>query len=154
MSKINLAKALKVKNSLINEITRAKAIFARENSRKSTSTSLVDRAKLWEDIANKTAKLIALKGAISSANVGIYPCLARMEEAKSSITYLQGLNTTDGVQIEQSRYGTGPAVETRFDAYFTQEKVDERIAHFQKVIEEAQDEVDAYNATTLIEYHG
>ncbi len=151
MSKINLAKALKVKNSLISEINRSKAIFARENSRKEGSTSKVDRELLWDEISIKTQQLITLKGQIATANIGIYPTLAQMEEAKSSISWLQQLNTTDGKVVEHSRFGSAPAVETNFSACFTQDAVDRNVGEFQKIIENAQDVVDAYNATTHID---
>jgi len=151
MSKINLAKALKVKNSLISEINRSKAVFARENSRKEGSTSKVDREQLWDQISVKTQQLVKLKGQIAAANIAIYPTLALMEEAKSAITFLQQLNTTDGKVVEHSRYGTGPNLETNFSAFITQDGVDKRVNEFQKIIEDAQDAVDAYNATTFIE---
>lgn len=150
MSKINLAKALKLKNSLITEINRAKAILVRENSRSEHSTSQVDRAATWKLIEDKTSELIALKGKITVANIGIYPVLAQLEEAKSAIAYVITIPTLNGLHIERS-YGSGEPAKTHYDAFFTQEKVDQTIAEFQKKVEAAQDAVDSYNATTFIE---
>lgn len=151
MATVNLAKALKMKNALVGEINRAKEIFTRENSRSELSTSKVDRAAVYADIQAKTLALVSLKSAIAKANVGLYSTLAEMAEAKSSIAYLKTLNTQDGVvRSEPSRFGSSPVVETKFDAFFSQEKVDAEVAKIQKRVEELQDVADTFNATTTI----
>jgi len=150
MATVNLAKALKLKNSLVTEINRAKGILTRENSRSERSTSKVDRNAIWDSIVAKTVELVALKGKITTANIGIYPMLAEAEELKSTIAYLQSLPTTDGVQVEGGQFGQA-RVETKFEAYFTQEKIDATIATLQKRIEDTQDAIDTYNATKTVE---
>jgi chromosome segregation ATPase len=151
MATVNIAKALKLKNSLVSEINRAKAVLTRENSRNERSTSKVDRAQVYSNIVNKTNELVNLKAQIANANVGLYATLAQMSEAKSMISYLQTLPTTDGVQLEQmGRYGAEKPVETKHDAFFTQEKVDAEVAVLQARIEAYQDVVDTFNATTTI----
>jgi hypothetical protein len=151
MAQVNLAKALKMKNALVGEINRLKEIFTRENSRSSESTSTVDRESIWAQIHEKTNELVNLKAAIAKANVGLYPYLAAMEEAKGLIAYIKGLNTVDGTVRTDTRYGTGPAVETKYTAFLTQQRVDEEVAKATKLIETAQDDVDNYNARTFIE---
>jgi hypothetical protein len=150
MKTVNLAKALKLKNALVGEINRAKEILTRENSRSELSTSKIDRAAVYAEIGTKTAQLIALKTALAKANVGIYAAITEIAEAKGQIAYLKTLNTTDGVQRTEGRFGT-QTVDTKFEAFFTQEKVDAEVAKIQKRIEELQDVVDAYNATTTIQ---
>ncbi len=149
MATVNLAKALKMKNALVGEINRAKEVLTRENSRSELSTSKVDRAAVYGEIVSKTQQLVTLKTAIASANIGLYGTLAAMEEAKSSIAYLKTLNTQDGIVRSDARFG-GTPTETKFDAFFTQEKVDAAVALLQKQIESLQDVADTYNATTTI----
>jgi hypothetical protein len=148
MSKVNLAKALKLKNSLVRELNRAKEILKRENVRTNKSTSKVDQAAVWALIATKTQELIALKAKITIANVGLYPLLAEMEELKSKITYVQGLPIREGVVNEG--YGER-VVEVTFTSFLNQEAVDKLVEEAQARIEALQDQVDAYNATTFIE---
>lgn len=149
MKTVNLAKALKLKNSLVGEINRLKETLTRENSRSTESTSTVNREQVYNDIVNKTLSLVSLKGAIAKANVGLYTTLAEIAEAKSFIAYLKGLNTADGVVRTEGRFG-GTGLETKFSAFFTQEKVDAEVAKIQKRIEELQDVADNYNALTTI----
>ncbi len=150
MASVNLAKALKLKNALVGEINRAKEILTRENSRSELSTSNVNREAVYNDIVAKTVTLTELKASIAKANVGIYSTLAEMAEAKSSIAYLKTLPTLDGIVRSETRFGTVPAVDTKFDAFFTQEKVDAEVAKLQKRIEDLQDAADTFNATTTI----
>lgn len=151
MSKVNLSKALKLKNSLIAEIGRLKGILSRENSRSERSTSTIDRGEVFKSLTEKTLELVSLKSKIARANVGIYEVLAAMEEAKSAIGYYQTLNVTDGEQVEHQRYGQAEPTKTKYNAYLKQEDVDKLVSELQKKIEEGQDAVDAYNATTFIE---
>lgn len=146
---MKLAKALKVKNSLINEINTLKAILVRENSRESTSTSNVNRADIWEKILSKTDELIALKAKIATANIGIYKFLAQMEEAKSQIEYVKTIPVTDGTFEKANGYGKEPT-KIVYSAYIKQADVDYFISSLQKKIESLQDDIDSYNATTEI----
>jgi hypothetical protein len=148
MSKVNLAKALKMKNSLIGEINRLKTIFLRENSRQSASKSTVDRQKVYSAIEDKVAILVGLKSKITAANISIYPVLCAMEEAKSRMAWLPTIPVKHG--LFQEGYGAAQNV-IQWDAYITQDAIDEETRLLQKYIEELQDKVDAYNATTTIE---
>jgi hypothetical protein len=150
MANVNLAKALKMKNVLVGEINRAKEIFSRENSRSELNTSKVDRAAVYADIQAKTQALVSLKAGIAKANVNLYSTLSEMAEAKSSIAYLKSLNTQDGVTRSDPRFGSSAVVETKFEAFFTQEKVDVEVAKLQKRVEELQDVADTFNAITTI----
>jgi len=149
MNKINLAKALKLKNSIIRELNSLKSILARENSRLSTSTSTVDRESIWSQIREKTSHLVLLKSKITTANIGIYPVLAEMEETKSIISYIQTLNTQDGLEKTFDYHRN--EVMNEYNAYIKRSQVDEMVASYQKTLENLQDQVDTYNATTQIE---
>lgn len=152
MAKVNLAKALKMKNSLVAEINRAKAVLIRENSRNDRSTSKVNRDEVLKTILEKTEALVLLKTKISSANIGIYGVLAAAEEAKSFIAYLGTLPTKDGTEVEHTRYSVTPTeTTTTYRAFLKQEDIDSRVAALQKQVEDYQDQIDTFNATHFIE---
>ena len=147
---MNLAQALKQKNRLAGELVRQQQILQRENARRSDSVSTVDRDVVYQKILGISDDLGELKGKITQANVNIYPALERMAELKSRIAFIQGLAKREGEELvfvgrdqEQVKY--------QWDSYINQEKSDETVADLQEQINDLQDEVDAYNATTEVE---
>ena len=147
---INLARALKLKNSVIAQINRAKSVMARENCRKvGYSTSKVDLPALHVKIDGLIANLVEIKTAIAVANCGIYKKLAEMEELKSQITWFSGLNMREGKEYESAGYDN-PEREVEYKAYINRDQCDETTELLQKRIEKLQDEVDAFNANTTI----
>ena len=154
---ITLARALKEKNRIVGEINSLKGIFSRENSRieKLDGTKQIDRAELWDKILKRTDDLIALKAKIATANVVIYPLIERMSELKSRITYVQTLNTTEGIE-EPNPYQLqrNPNTPNKvITAHFNTEKQDDLVANLQKEIGELQDKIDEYNATNRIDWN-
>lgn len=146
---MNLSQALKEKTRLAGELVRQQQILQRENSRRSDSTSKVDRQSIWEKIQTISTSLGELKGKISTANVGIYPFLERMAEFKSRISYLNSLPSRDGEELafigrdqEKMSY--------MWNSFINQEAKDKLISELQMQINDLQDKVDAYNATTQI----
>jgi hypothetical protein len=147
---MNLSQALKQKNRLAGELVRQQQILQRENARRSDSVSTVDRDVVYQKILSLSDELGELKGKITQANVNIYPALERMAELKSRIAFIQGLAKREGEELvfvgrdqEQVKY--------QWDSYINQEKSDETVADLQEQINDLQDEVDAYNATTEVE---
>jgi hypothetical protein len=146
---MKLTRALKEKNRLAGELTRLQKILQRENSRRNDSTSTVDRAEVWDSCINLTDQLSDIKGKICVANVGIYPKLEKMSELKSRIAFIKMLSTRDGEEIE--RYGrSDEKIVYQWDAFLTESGVDDLVADYQSEINNLQDEVDDYNATTEI----
>lgn len=146
---MKLAQALKLKNRLAGDLVRQQQILTRENSRRSDSVSTVDRAKVWNDIQTLSAELIALKAKITVANIGIYPKLEAMSELKARIAFLNGLPKREGEEI--SFVGRDQEKLTyKWNAFINQAEADELVSGLQIQINQLQDEVDAYNATTDI----
>ena len=147
---MNLAQALKQKNRLAGELVRQQQILQRENARRNDSVSQVDRDGVYQKILDFSDELGELKGKITQANVNIYPALERMSELKARIAFIQGLQKREGEEVvfvgrdqEQVKY--------QWDSFINQEKCDETVAELQEQINDLQDEVDAYNATTEVE---
>jgi pyridoxine 5'-phosphate synthase PdxJ len=148
MVKVNLAKALKNKNRLVGEIKKVQAIIVRENSREITSNSKVDVKEQANKMNELIDTLIDLKSKITVANIGIYPKIAEMSECKSLMEYYATLDTKDG---KYALRGYGETQEIIYEAAFKQTDVDTIRDAMQKRINNLQDEIDDYNATTFIE---
>lgn len=148
MKTIKLHTALKLKNRLAGEVARLQQVLARENSRRADNPSKVDRAVADTALQTARNKLVAIKSAISAANVLIYPTLARMEETKSALSFYQGLNTREGIETMFTHTGN---IDLMHTAYLNREAVDVLVAKLQDDINALQDSVDAYNASTTIE---
>ena len=147
---MNLSQALKMKNRLAGELVRQQEILQRENARRSDNVSKIDRQKTWESILSLSLQLGELKGKITRANVDIYPVLERMAELKSRISFLNGLPYKEGE--EMSFVGRDQEkVVYQWNSFINQQKSDELVAELQETINQCQDEVDQFNATTLIE---
>lgn len=146
---MNLAQALKQKNRLAGDLVRQQQILQRENARRSDSVSKVDREAVYTNILNLSEQLGELKGKITVANIGIYPALELMAELKSQIAFLQGLPKREGEEIIPL-HGDRAPLTYQWDSYINQEDCDETVLDLQKEINELQDKVDAYNATTQV----
>lgn len=147
--KMTLANALKQKNRLAGELVRQQQILQRENARRSDSVSKIDRELVWTKIQNLSEELGILKGKITSANIGVYPLLERMAELKSRIAFVESLVKREGEEVsfvgreqEKLTYTWGSTI--------NQSRCDELVAKMQIDINLLQDQVDTYNATTLI----
>jgi hypothetical protein len=145
---MNLSQALKNKNRLAGEIVRLQGILQRENARRSDSVSTVNREETWDKILKISDELGTLKAKIAEANVKIYSKLERMAELKGRIAFLQSLPIRSGPELV---YLGGEQRQTyNWDSFISREKVDEFITDLQLTINNIQDEVDSYNAQTII----
>lgn len=145
---MKLSKALKEKNRLVGEINRIKQLISRENSRDVKSSSKVDVDKLWLDLNLTTNKLVTIKAAIFKANVGIYANIVSMGELKDRIYWMASVNTNN--EKSERPYGEH-ILTTEYKACKTQEDIDNMTKAMQDEIARLQDEIDEYNATTMIE---
>ena len=151
---ITLARALKEKNRIVGEINALKSIFSRENSRVETEGKAQrSRQEIWDNITKRTEDLIALKAKIATANVDIYPLIEKMSELKGRVTYVQGLNTLEGVEEpNQYQLARNPNAKAKtISAHFNITTVDQLVAALQKEIGDLQDKIDEFNATHRIE---
>jgi len=150
MKTVKLSTALKIKNRLAGELVRLNTILARSNSTDRTRPPQHDLQSIWDKIAETSGKLAEVKSAITVANIGIYPRLAKMEEIKSSIAFLGSLDTKEGVYRESEGF-RGNVIERTYDAFLTQKEVDSLTSELQKLIDDLQDEVDEYNHSHLVD---
>ena len=156
MNSYSLSQALKQKNRLAGEIARAREIVQRENSRKESQAVRADVRAVFEQNVARSRELAAFKGAIAAANAGvlsgdrgIYAKLNLQAELRGLIVFLKGLNTKEGEELERVGFlSRDEAARTVYVAVITRDEVDRRVATYQAEIEQLQDEIDAFNATT------
>lgn len=145
---MNIAKALKQKNRLVQSIQTQKEIISRENSRRNDNTSTIDVAKEYETLRKLVSELCALKAKISAASVPIVEKIVKLQEAKLLISHLKSLNTRNGP--ENVAYGQSTVVNYTWTAFITNERRDDEIKSLETQIQLLQDEVDEFNALTHI----
>jgi len=146
---ISLAFALKLKTRMAGELVRLQHILQRENARRNDNSSTVDREAVWNKVVETSEALGILKTKITQANIGIYPMLERMAELKSRISFLISLNKREDAEVQF--VGRDQEKLTYiWDSYITQPKCDEMVVQLQQEINDLQDKVDIYNASTEI----
>ena len=147
---MRLNQALKLKNRLAGELQRLTSIFMREKSKRNDNVSKVDPKAVWLEMQTVREELTILKGKICRANIGIYPVLEEMAELKALISTVQSLNTREGEEI--AFVGRDQEKLTYvYTAFMNRQKVDDLVKKTQQILDELQDKVDHYNATTEIE---
>jgi len=152
MTKINLSRALKMKNRLVGDINRLKGIIIRDNSSTVIRQSGEDIKALYDELGKKIETLGKLKASISiaNANSGVYEKLTAMEELKSLLGFIETLPTKHGKYEEAHGYNRDKVI-VEYVASIRQSDVDQVTCDLQNKINELQDGVDDLNAKTLIE---
>lgn len=146
MALVRIRKALQIKNRITGEIANLNKLIQGNNSHHE-GAGRFDVAKLLVDRAQAVEKLIAIKTALSNANVAIYEKIARMAELKDEITLYRSLNTAEGVQ--SVGYGV-EAKHIRIVATVNAAQVEDIVKARTLDIEKLQDEVDYFNSATEI----
>ena len=154
---MNIAKALKVKNRLIHKINTKLTKINQENSFvvEHITCSAEDKhdtvTKLYTEVFDVLKpKLQRIKVEIQKANLGIADQLVEIQEKKAQLAFLKGLPIKEGKELLSEYRDNSPLV-TRISV-FTENDKDQKIAECQQRIEDLQDEIDAYNAATTINF--
>lgn len=146
MTQVRLRKALQIKNRLAGEVAQLSKLIQLNNSHRE-GTSRFDVKELVAKRNATVEKLVAVKTALATANVGIYGKLATIAELKNEISFLRGLNTNEG----EEDLGYGERAKTvKIVAVITANDVEANVNDLTLQIEKLQDEVDYFNSTTEI----
>lgn len=148
IKQVTVARALKEKNRLSGRLAQARNLIARENSHEKKVPRGVDVRAICEEAEQLKRKLVAIKAAIAVANKDIVAKIIELEETKSEITWLNGLDTKEGV-YEQNCYRERTVEE--YASEIKQAEALERMKALQKHADALQDELDEFNATARIE---
>ena len=144
--KMSLARALKERSRLAGKLKRDFEIINRENSMISGSKRSFDLRAVYAECRELHDRLVALKQVIATANAAIAGKLAEMDEVKSMITYLRGVNTEAG--FKPRNYSSEKDL---MDVILGAAELTAEAERLQKRGEELQDEIDAFNAVTEVE---
>lgn len=146
--KINLAQALKIKNRLAGRIAELEEVARIYNVSLGNQPTL-DLAEVWEELVRTRNKLIQLKTALAQGSVGIAYELATLAETKARLAFYRTIPIQEHFA---SRLVDGKPTEYYPTNYLTTPLRLEYQKEAQKIIDQTQDRVDAYNAITLIDW--
>lgn len=152
---MNIAQALKEKNRTTGRINRLERQINSYNRYMKDEQPELDVTELMAALEVERKKLVDLKTSIGKANSGIIDLLVQLEEAKSELTFWEARLTNHGPPSkteECKSYVDGEwkavmkekvSVLSTKDVYAEQDRL-------QKVINDLQDKIDTYNATTTV----
>jgi hypothetical protein len=141
---MNLTKALKHKKKLVKQADDMYIRFSKFNSSQKDSVGY-DPEQAYNEWVRLTNDLINLKTKIHIANAGIADKIFKLGELKSMATKLRGIDTKEG--IVKDRYSD---VTIEYVAYMNLFDRDTKVKELEEQIETLQEEIEAYNALTMI----
>ena len=144
--KMTLARALKERSRLAGKLKRDFEIINRENSMIEGSVRSFDLRLIYAECRDLHQRLVQIKKAIAAANAPIAGRLAEMDEIKSMISYLRGVNTSVGYKPRS--YSNEKDL---YEVVLGAAELNSEEESLQKRCEELQDEIDTFNAVTEIQ---
>lgn len=146
--KMSIARALKEKNRLVQEIDRLWEVMTSENSCLENHRRTADVKKTWETIQCYTAKLVELKTLIGNANCGDQlRSIHLLDETKNRLAKLAAMNGSE--DPESSSWG---AKEVKRTAVFNEATLLAMQRQLQSEANHLQDKIDEFNATAKIDF--
>jgi hypothetical protein len=141
---MNLTKALKHKKKLVKQIDEMFIRFSKFNSVEKGSVGY-DPEQAYNQWVELTNNLIDLKTKIHIANVGIADKIFKLGELKNMASKIRNVSTQEGTV--KDRY-TDAA--TEYVVHMDLFAKDTRVKELEEQIETLQEEIEAYNALTMI----
>lgn len=145
--KVTLAKALKMKNVLLREISKKNLIMMRNNTYILSNPTVYNTKKELEVRTELVNKLVVVKTAISKANIPVVDKIYRQAELKGAIAVLKGMSTMEGTD----RPLFDGDIPTVTKATISQVEMENMISGMEKEIDSIQDELDTFNHNTEFE---
>ena len=145
---VSIARALKEKNRVAGRLAKAREIIQQENSKDRSLPRRVDVEATYAEAKMLEARLVAIKSAIAQANDPIVAKIIELDELKSEIAFLNGLNVKEG-RFEEVSYGN--KIVRDIEAVVGQARVLAEVAELQKRADALQDALDEFNASTKVE---
>ena len=146
--RVTIARALKEKNRVAGRLAKARELVGRENSKDKNVPRGIDVSETYTLAKTLRDRLVSIKTAIAEANGPIVSKIIELDEVKSEISYLNGLDVKEGRFVE-TNYGS--RIETELEAVIRKPQVLDEVAALQARADRLQDELDEFNAATKIE---
>jgi hypothetical protein len=152
---ITLAKALKVKNRLVGELSSLQGVARQHNClpNESREEKSVQLSKVWEDIQTTSNRIVELKSKLAIATSPITPYLVDLAETKSTISFLESLPIKEGKEDTQIGYGVNSSLKTVvWNSFINESSKNNLIKENKKRLDFLQDKIDEFNAITKIDF--
>jgi len=147
--KISLIRAFKERSRIIRQIDLISRQIREENSIIEGGLRSIDVRQSYAEYTRLYCKLITLKKAISGANNGIIEKLVELAEIKSFCRQLKLISAQDGKQETRGYDESEVRVMT---AEIKKAEIAAEMEALQTRMDVLQDEIDEFNARTLIEF--
>lgn len=151
---MNIAKALKVKNRLIGELKSLRERFSTVNAYTENDGSTVDRGAIFKSIGQTLERLIALKSALAYASANIAHKLVEISEAKSELEFFKNLYILEGFTSSYEFDADGKQIMKQIPRrnHLDENTRQEIMKSLTDKIANLQDDIDDYNAVTIIDW--
>lgn len=150
MKKVTITKALKVKNRLSGELNRIRDSISQGNSREESrheTEYIKGRIDKEQSVYND---LIEIKAGIQVATAPIAHKLVQLSEEKAKLAWLGKISTKEGTFDVGSRYDVAIQKTETYKVVWNTDNIRQKIEDTRNTIERLQDEIDEYNATTVV----
>lgn len=144
---MNIKQALKLKNKLIKTIGENTKLIQQYNAVEVGNSRPYSTEVLFNQISNDTKELSKLKAKIHRANSPMLEDIFHMAELKSTIQALKKMDCTEG-KSNKDRYRMESELVMTSEISLVERN--EMIKDMENQIEEIQDRLDVFNATTEI----
>ena len=142
---MKLAKALKLKNKLLKEYNVTLSRTISSNCYDVDTQKVYNSAVLLQEAILQRDRYVTLKAAIHSTSEPIRKKIFELGELKSFLSKFESLTTREGI-VKDSNYN-GTTVKT-YAADISEQSKQEIIKSLEESIENIQEEIDSFNATT------
>ena len=142
---ITLARALKLKNRVVNRLSQIDAVLVANNSQQEGNHEY-DIKALYRTRLELAMRLVGLKAAISAANVPVQPLIFELAECKAHIALLARIDTKHG-QTNEGYSGTP----VRYVAILRKQDIDRERRQAEAEIDRIQEELDRANHSTTVQ---
>ncbi|MBQ9337965.1 MAG: hypothetical protein IJS14_11790 [Lentisphaeria bacterium] len=146
--KITLVRAFKERTRIVRQMQKAIQLLKEENSVIEGGVRSIEIRQTYAEYTRLCAKLIELKKAISRANAGIVDRLVELAEIKGICQQINYIPVKEGKQ--EARYEESESQVFVADLKKAEIAAEREALHAR--MDALQDEIDEFNARTLIEF--
>jgi len=147
--KMSLSKALKEKNRLVGKLSQKLAILTQENSKVKGSERTFDLHVVFDEMMTLHKKVVQIKQIAAAANAPIAGKLSELSELKGMIGMIKRIDTKVG--ITQSHGPFSDDSKHEYEAVLTAPFLLQQTEELEGKVEQLQDEIDEFNAKTVVE---
>lgn len=147
---VSIARAMKEKNRIASWLRLTEHKIRRNNSRSIRIPRAYDVQQVYEESKRLRKRLIETRSAIAEANHGIAAKLVELAEIKNEITFLGRVDTQEGEYPREGSYRTTDNAIDTFTVILSESQISQEIEKLQLRANAIQDEIDEFNASTLV----